>query len=109
MSFSDFFYEMKPYLCLAGAAFALCQKDPSPFLIVAAMTLLTAGAWILRARWRVRGRGTPLESQFYELQPYLLIGLGILAMAVQKTSKLTIAFSLALMFCATMILKWRRG
>lgn len=102
------FYEAKPYLCLIVAIIALVMPSPPPELIVLSIVLIASGAWILRARWKVRSRGSEIEAAFYELQPYLYIATAIVAVIIQRGSKLIVGFSVILFIAAALILKMRK-
>lgn len=100
-------YEMKPFLCVGLAFYALLLPNPSVMVVVFAMLLIAAGALILRARMKARMKGHGIEKFFYEFQPYIYIGLAAYALITQRSSKLAVISSALLFFCAAVILKWR--
>lgn len=107
MDFEKFIYELKPFLCVAVAIYALLLPNPSVVVVVCAILLIAAGALILRARMKARSKGQGLEQFFYEFQPFIYIGLAAYALITQRSSKLAVISSLVLFFCAAVILKWR--
>lgn len=107
MDFEKVIYELKPFLCVAVAVYALMLPNPSVIVVVCAILLIAAGALILRARMKARMKGRGLEQFFYEFQPFIYIGLAAYALITQRSSKLAVVCSLILFFCAAVILKWR--
>lgn len=107
MDLEEIIYELKPFLCVAVAVYALLLPNPSVIVIVCAILLIAAGALILRARLKARSKGRGIEQLLYDLQPFLYIGLAGYAMITQRSSKLAVASSLVLFACAAIILKWR--
>ena len=107
MDFEELIYELKPFLCVAVAVYALLLPNPSLIVVVCALLLIAAGALILRARMKARSKGRGLEQLLYEMQPFIYIGLAGYALITQRSSKLAVVSSLVLFFCAAVILKWR--
>ena len=107
MDLEKVIYEAKPFLCVALAVYALMLPNPSVFVVVCSILLIAAGALILRARMKARSKGKGLEQFFYEMQPFIYIGLAGYALITQRSSKLAVVSSLILFFCAAVILKWR--
>ena len=101
-------YEAKPFLCILVAIYALILPNPSQLLMVLSMVLIACGAWILRVRFHARKQKSKVGTMFYEAQPYLYIGIGIYALATQRTSKIAVGCAMLLFICAAVILKWRK-
>jgi DMSO reductase anchor subunit len=101
-----FFYESKPFLCLGLGAYALLSSEPSRIALVCGLVLLFAGTLILRGRFKNR-RGSPLEDIWYEAQPFLYLGIVGYVLLFQRASKIAAGSALLLLFCASMILRWR--
>ncbi len=102
----QFFYESKPFLCLALAVYAFASPEPNRIALLCGLALLVAGTFILRGRLKNR-RGSALEMVWYEAQPFLYLGVAGYVFLYQRTSKIAIGFAMLLLFCATMILQWR--
>lgn len=101
-----FFYESKPFICLALAVYAFASPTPSPVALLSGLALLIAGTFILRGRFKHR-KGSPLEMLWYEAQPFLYLGVAGYVFLFQRTSRIAVGFALLLLFCATVILQWR--
>ena len=101
-----FFYETKPFLCLALAIYAFASPEPSKTALLCGLTLLIAGTFILRSRLKSR-KGSALEMVWYEAQPFLYLGVAGYMLMYQRNSRIAIGSALLLLFCATMILQWR--
>ena len=101
-----FFYESKPFICLALAVYALASPDPNHIAMVSALALMVAGTFILRNRFKNR-RGSALEEIWYEAQPFLYLGVCGYVLLFQRASHIAVGFALLLLFCASMILNWR--
>jgi hypothetical protein len=101
-----FFYECKPFLCLALAVYAFASPDPSPVALLSGLALLIAGTFILRGRFKQR-KGSALEMLWYEAQPFLYLGVAGYVFLFKRTSRIAVGCALLLLFCATMILQWR--
>ncbi len=101
-----FFYEGKPFLCLALGVYAMTSSDPNRIALVCGLILLFAGTLILRGRFKNR-RGSPLEEIWYEAQPFLYLGVVGYILLFQRASKVAAGSALLLLFCASMILRWR--
>jgi len=101
-----FFYESKPFICLALAAYAFASPEPNKVAVVSALILLVAGTFILRNRFKHR-RGSALEEIWYEAQPFLYLGVCGYVLLFQRSSKIAIGSAMLLLFCASMILNWR--
>lgn len=103
-----FFYELKPYLCIAVAIYALLTPEPSRFVIGCSIILLAVGSWILKMRLKARTKkGKGIEHFFYETQPYFYILLGGYAFITHRSSKIALICSVILFVCGAIILKWR--
>jgi hypothetical protein len=101
-----FFYEGKPFLCLALGVYAIASPEPNRFVLACALILLFASTFILRNRFKNR-RGTPLEELWYEAQPFLYLGVAGYVFLFQRSSKIAVGCALLLLFCGMMILRWR--
>lgn len=101
-----FFYESKPFICLALAVYALTSPDPNKIALVSALALLIAGTFILRSRFKNR-RGSVLEELWYEAQPFLYLGVCGYVLLFKRSSKIAVGSAMLLLFCASMILNWR--
>ena len=101
-----FFYEGKPFLCLALGVYALASSNPSRVALICGLILLFAGTLILRGRFKNR-RGSMLEEIWYEAQPFLYLGVVGYVLLFQRVSKIAAGSALLLLFCASMILRWR--
>jgi hypothetical protein len=55
-----FFYESKPFICLALAVYAFAAQEPNRIALLSGLALLIAGTFILRGRFK-RRRGSALE------------------------------------------------
>jgi drug/metabolite transporter (DMT)-like permease len=104
--FEHFVYESKPFAVLAIAIYALSAERPNSFLITCACILLFCGTFLLRLRLKHR-RGSPIETLFYESQPYFYLGLGLYTLFFKNQSKFAAGCALLLVFCGTMIMRWR--
>lgn len=100
------FYETRPFLLLALGLYVLVSQEPSPVLVASALTLLFCAALILRLRLKAR-KGSAMEQFVYDLQPILYLGLGAYALVWLRSSKLAVASALVLLFCGSLILRWR--
>jgi uncharacterized membrane protein HdeD (DUF308 family) len=102
----QFFYEAKPFICLALAVYAFASPEPNRVALLCGLALLIAGTFILRDRLKAR-RGSALEMVWYEAQPFLYLGVAGYVLLFQRSSKVAVGFAMLLLFCATMILQWR--
>jgi|GEM_PF-2751475 len=102
------FYEFRPYFLLALGIYVLGAQDPSPFAIACVLILMVCSTLIIRFRMKAR-RGSSLEQLFYDMQPVIYFCLAGYAMVWLHHSKLALACALILLFCATMIVRWRLG
>jgi lipoprotein signal peptidase len=57
-------------------------------------------------RFRNR-KGQGLEAVFYELQPFVYLGLALYVMFFKNSNKFAVGFALILLCCAGAILNWR--
>jgi uncharacterized membrane protein HdeD (DUF308 family) len=101
-----FFYESKPFICLALAVYAFASPDPSKVALLSGLGLMVAGTFIIRKRFQHR-KGSPLEQLWYEAQPFLYLGVAGYVFLYQRSSRFAIGCAMLLLFCATMILQWR--
>jgi drug/metabolite transporter (DMT)-like permease len=104
--FSTFTYELKPFVLLALSVYALSASDPNPLLIGCGLILLFCSGMILKMRMRHR-RGSGVEAVFYELQPFLYLGLSLYVLFFKHSSTATVGFAMVLIFCTVVILNWR--
>lgn len=93
-------------MCLGLGVYALAATDPSRIALISGLILLFAGTLILRGRFKNR-RGSPLEEIWYEAQPFLYLGIVGYVLLFQRASKVAAGSAILLLFCASMILRWR--
>jgi membrane protein CcdC involved in cytochrome C biogenesis len=101
-----FSYELKPFLLLALSVYALSAENPNPVLVSSGLILLFCSGLILKMRMKHR-RGAGLEALFYELQPFLYLGLAMYVLFFKRSSIATVGCAMVLIFCTVVILNWR--
>jgi hypothetical protein len=100
------FYEIRPYFLLLLGLYVLIAQKPSAFGIACVLILLVCSGTIIRFRLQAR-RGTAFEQIFYDLQPVFYLGLALYALVWLHHSKFALACALLLLFCGSVILRWR--
>lgn len=102
----EIIYESKPYFYLGLGIYALTSPEPNPWILACALIALFGGTMILRLRLKNR-KDTSLERFVYEVQPFFYLAFAIYALVYLRQSKLAAGCALILLFCSTMILRWR--
>jgi drug/metabolite transporter (DMT)-like permease len=102
-----FIYEAKPYFYFGLAIYALAASEPKPWIVACALILLGCGAIIVRMRLKNRRGSSSLEQLVYDIQPFFYLAFAGYALIYLRNSKMATGFALLLLFCGSMILRWR--
>lgn len=100
-------YEAKPYFYFGLAIYALASSDPNPWVFVFSMVLLFCGVLIVRMRLKNRRGKSSIEQLIYDIQPFFYLAFAGFSLLYLRQSKLASGCALLLLFCGTMILRWR--
>ncbi|HVK61502.1 MAG TPA: hypothetical protein VM432_08130 [Bdellovibrionales bacterium] len=100
------FYQSKPFLLLGLGVYVISSQQPSKIGVAFALVAMFVAAFILRMRLKARN-DADVEGVFYEAQPYAYLALSLYAIFGVQNSKIALGLGIMLLFCATMIIRWR--
>ena len=100
-------YEAKPYFYFGLAIYALASSDPNPWVFFCALVRHFCGGLIVRMRLKNRRGKSQIEQLIYDLQPFFYLALAAYSLMFLRQSKLAAGCALLLLFCGSMILRWR--
>lgn len=103
MRFERVFYEARPILFLVMGAIAFFNANGSKILLVCGFVLLFCATLVLSLRSANRN----FEKLIYDVRPYAYLAGAGLTLYYYNDSRIAVASALLLMFCATLILRWR--
>lgn len=100
-------YEAKPYFYFGLAIYALASAEPNPWVFACSLILLFCGALIVRMRLKNRRGKSSMEQLIYDIQPFFYLAFAGFSFLYLRQSKFAMGCALLLLFCASMIIRWR--
>lgn len=103
MNWEKVFYEVRPLLYLVLGGLAIFYRQTSKIFIVVGILFLLFGSVVFSQRLAARSA----EKFFYDIRPFIYVFLSILSLFYFNESSLGIGSALLLLFCSSMIVRWR--